>query len=163
MHQKKNREIFVKRIERLLTFPNLNLDITNEFGFSALHYAVMIKTESKDIIIMLLQRGASSTALYNCNLKTEKNITTCDNFMSKNKNKLAKEKIDVINRWHIYLPEWSRKTHYMFPKQVRDQIKTWMLMCYRLKLNNTIGKHVTHDYIIRFIVTAFRNFIADIV
>lgn len=45
-----------------------------------------------------------------------------------------KESKQILSEWWLYLPKWSTTTHHLYPKFIKKEIRTWLLVNKQLKV-----------------------------
>lgn len=157
-HQESSK--YYDRMNTLFTDPNINLEIFDKNGNTFLHYAVIYKMN--EYIINCIYQGISVDILYESNIKIVNKKSMFDSFMNNNRIivNTSNETKNIINNWYSYLPSWSQTNNRVYPIQIRDKIKTWILICLRYDLKNKISKDIMY-MICEWISVAELNLLSD--
>ncbi len=115
---------YIEIIKLLLTNKTINVNLQNKHGWTALIWAS--KYNYIEIVKLLLNNGA--TTAVNSNYSDDMN--------------------KVLTDWKTYLPRWNRfKTYKYYPKEFKNIVMLWLLICKRKNFVNKDIKLLMIEYL----------------
>lgn len=163
----------IDKVKFLLDCKEIDINLTNRHGESALHYS-SYSYVSIDIFKMFLKVDGINLELknkynetplmysyYYCQYEKMKilikygcSIEGWENwYIDKNKSGEYIEKVkDIMNNYKIYLPLWNIRNHYLYPKEWNIKCVNYLLLFKKINNNNNINipkdiKYMLIEYI----------------
>lgn len=106
----------------LLNHPRIDINQADKRGWEPIVFAV--KADNVKLTKKLIKHGAKMQPQRVRRLILKKHPS----------NIFSEEMLDMFEKWYLYLPSWSVKMHSRYPEDFQKEVKTWLLVCKRLKI-----------------------------